>query len=159
LDSLRRAGISPVPAPSDISLTLELVPRHRPEVVLLDDELPGLGGVAGLHPLAPEIRDSHVVIITGRYEQGLGARALLAGAAGYLSRELPPGRASAGSARCDARGGRDPTRAHYGCYRAGAALGGDASREERVDSLPKWFPITVGPDDCRVVTTLPPGRV
>jgi DNA-binding NarL/FixJ family response regulator len=37
LDSLERAGISALAAPSDPTVVLELARRHRPEVVLLDE--------------------------------------------------------------------------------------------------------------------------
>jgi NarL family two-component system response regulator LiaR len=90
LDSLRRADISALAAPSDTALALEMARRHRPEVVLIDDGLLAAGGVGELQGLVAEIPDSRVVVITGRYEQGRGVRALLAGAAGYLSQELSP---------------------------------------------------------------------
>jgi two-component system, NarL family, response regulator LiaR len=90
LDALRRADISAIAAPPEGAATLELARRHRPDVVLLDDELPGLGGVPGLQKLAAETRASRVVTIAGRYEEGRGVRAVMAGAAGYLSREIAP---------------------------------------------------------------------
>jgi NarL family two-component system response regulator LiaR len=90
-DSLRRADISALAAPSDATEVLELARRHRPEVVLLDDELPGLGGIAGVQRLAAATPDSRVVVITGRYDEKRAVRAILAGAAGYLGRELAPG--------------------------------------------------------------------
>jgi two-component system, NarL family, response regulator LiaR len=90
LDSLRRAEISALAAPSEPTGVLELARRHRPEVVLLDDELPGLGEIAGLQQLAAATPDSRVVVITGRYDEERAVRAVLAGAAGYLGRELAP---------------------------------------------------------------------
>jgi NarL family two-component system response regulator LiaR len=89
LEELGRADISATAAPEGES-ALELARLHRPEIVLLDDELPGLPAVRGLQTLAAELPGSAVVIITGRYEEGRGVRALLEGAAGYLSLELPP---------------------------------------------------------------------
>jgi DNA-binding NarL/FixJ family response regulator len=89
LGALRNAGITAIAAPSDAAATLELARRDRPEVIFLDDEFPGLAGVHGLQRLATEAQDSHVVTITGRHEQARGVRAVLAGAAGYLSRDIP----------------------------------------------------------------------
>jgi DNA-binding NarL/FixJ family response regulator len=89
-DALRRAGISFVSAPPDGAATLALVQRLRPDIVFLDDELPGLGGVPGLQKLAAEAPDSRVVCITGRYEPARGVPAVLAGAAGYLSHAITP---------------------------------------------------------------------
>lgn len=87
-DILRRAGFSVMAAPPDGAATLELVRRHRPDVILLDDEFPGLGGSPGLQKLAAESSDSRVVIIAARYEEEQGVRALLAGAAGYIDRRI-----------------------------------------------------------------------
>ena len=90
LDALRRADISVIAAPPHGAATLELARRIRPDVVLLDDEFPGLGGVRGLEKLAAETRESRVVTIAGRYEQARGVRAVLAGAEGYLDRQISP---------------------------------------------------------------------
>jgi two-component system, NarL family, nitrate/nitrite response regulator NarL len=55
---------------------------------LVDDELPGIGGVAGLPRLAAEISDSELVVLAARFDRGSGVRAVLAGAAGYISRAI-----------------------------------------------------------------------
>ena len=87
LDALRQADIGVV-AVADAAATLELARQHRPDIVLLDDELPGIGGVAGLQKLAAESPDSEVVVLAGRFDRGTGVRAVLAGAAGYISRGI-----------------------------------------------------------------------
>jgi DNA-binding NarL/FixJ family response regulator len=89
VEVLRRAGIGVV-AVADAAATLELARQQRPDVVLLDDELPGIGGVAGLPRLAAEIPDSELVVLAARFDRGSGVRAVLAGAAGYLSRGIAP---------------------------------------------------------------------
>lgn len=90
LDALRQADFSVAAAPPDGAATLELARRHRPDVVLLDDEFPGLDGVRGLQKLAAETPGSRVVTLAGRYEEGGGVRALLAGSRGYLDRRISP---------------------------------------------------------------------
>jgi two-component system, NarL family, response regulator LiaR len=87
--ALRGAGISTVSA-GDGATALALMRRHRPEVTLLDDELPGLGGISALARLEEEMPDARVVMIAGRYETRRGVHAVVAGAAGYLSRDIPP---------------------------------------------------------------------
>jgi DNA-binding response OmpR family regulator len=57
LDALQRADIGVVPV-ADAAATLELARQHRPDIVLLDDELPGIGDVGGPQRLAAEIPDS-----------------------------------------------------------------------------------------------------
>src|SRR5262245_53499907 len=91
LRALRRSGIGVIAAPTDGVGALELARRHRPDVLLVDDELPGLDGVAGLQQLAAECANSRIVTLTGRYELQRGMDALLAGAVGYLSRGIAPG--------------------------------------------------------------------
>jgi DNA-binding NarL/FixJ family response regulator len=87
LDALRRADIGVVPV-ADAAATLELARQHRPDIVLLDDELRGIGDVGGPQKLAAEIPDSEVVVLAGRFDRGTGVRAVLAGAAGYISRGI-----------------------------------------------------------------------
>ncbi len=87
LDALERADIGVVPV-ADAAATLELARQHRPDIVLLDDELPGIGDVGGPQKLAAEIPDSEVVVLAGRFDRGTGVRAVLAGAAGYISRGI-----------------------------------------------------------------------
>jgi NarL family two-component system response regulator LiaR len=90
LDILRQAGFSVFAAPPDGAATRDLARRHRPDVVLLDDEFPGLSGLQGLEDLAAETPESSVVILAARYEERDGVHALLAGAAGYIDRQIPP---------------------------------------------------------------------
>jgi two-component system, NarL family, response regulator LiaR len=89
LEKLRRADIR-ARAATEGEEALELARLHRPEVILLDDELPGLSAVSGLRMLAAELPGSAVVILSGKYARQRGLQALLEGAAGYLSRQLPP---------------------------------------------------------------------
>jgi DNA-binding NarL/FixJ family response regulator len=89
VDVLGRSGIG-VMAVADWAATLELARQQRPGVVLLDDELPGIARVAGLQRLAAEIPDSELVVLAARFDRGSGVRAVLAGAAGYISRAVAP---------------------------------------------------------------------
>jgi len=89
LDALRRADIGVISA-ADAAATLELARQQRPDIVLLDDELPGIGGVAGQQRLAAETPDSELVVLAARFDRRSGARAVLAGAAGYISRGVAP---------------------------------------------------------------------
>jgi two-component system, NarL family, response regulator LiaR len=90
LETLRQADFSVFAAPPDEAAMRDLARRHRPDVVLLDDEFPGLGGPEGLVALAADAPESSVVILAARYEESRGVRALLAGAAGYLDRQIAP---------------------------------------------------------------------
>ncbi len=66
---------------------LELVARRRPEVVLMDARMPGIGGVAAAQAIALEHRDVRVVMFTAHAEQDLLWEALDAGAQGFVLKD------------------------------------------------------------------------
>jgi DNA-binding response OmpR family regulator len=59
LDALQRADIA-VLSVGDAAATMELARQHRPDIVFLDDELPGIGGVTGLQR-PPRVRIPSIV--------------------------------------------------------------------------------------------------
>ncbi len=63
---------------------LELVARRRPEVVLMDARMPGIGGVAAAQRIATEVR---VIMFTAHAEQDLLWEALNAGAQGFVLKD------------------------------------------------------------------------
>jgi DNA-binding NarL/FixJ family response regulator len=65
----------------------ELVSRLRPEVVLMDVQLPDLDGISTTELLVAEYPDLRVVILTAHAEPSLVARAATAGAAGFLPKD------------------------------------------------------------------------
>jgi len=66
---------------------LELVARRRPEVVLMDARMPGIGGVAAAQAIASAHRDVRVVMFTAHAEQDLLWEALDAGAQGFVLKD------------------------------------------------------------------------
>jgi DNA-binding NarL/FixJ family response regulator len=89
LDALQRADIAAVSV-GDAATTIELARQQRPDIVLFDDELPGMSVAAGLPKLAAESPDSEVMVLAGRFDRGSGVRVILEGAAGYISRGTAP---------------------------------------------------------------------
>jgi DNA-binding NarL/FixJ family response regulator len=63
---------------------LELVPLRRPEVVLMDARMPGIGGVAAARGIAAGHPGVRVVMFTAHAEQDLLWDALDAGAQGFV---------------------------------------------------------------------------
>jgi DNA-binding NarL/FixJ family response regulator len=70
---------------------LELVARRRPEVVLMDARMPGMGGVAAAGRIAREHPDVRVVMFTAHSEQDLLWEALDAGAQGFVLKDSESG--------------------------------------------------------------------
>jgi two-component system response regulator DesR len=77
----------------------------RPEVALLDIEMPGLDGISAAGELARELPGTRVVILTTFGRPGYLRRALAQGAAGFLLKDAPAGELAT-AIRAVAAGGR-----------------------------------------------------
>ena len=66
---------------------LELVARRRPEVVLMDARMPGIGGVVAAQRVAVEHPGVRVIMFTAHAEQELLWEALNAGAQGFVLKD------------------------------------------------------------------------
>jgi DNA-binding NarL/FixJ family response regulator len=61
-----------------------LFERHRPDVVLMDLQMPGMGGVAAIAALRADHPNARIVVLTTYAGDAQATRALRAGASGYL---------------------------------------------------------------------------
>lgn len=66
---------------------LDLVPMRRPEVVLMDARMPGMGGVAAARAIASSHPEVRVVMFTAHAEHDLLWEALDAGAQGFVLKD------------------------------------------------------------------------
>jgi DNA-binding NarL/FixJ family response regulator len=69
---------------------IELARSHRPDVVLMDISLPGLNGLEATARLTKELPGALVLILSMHASEQYVARALRAGAAGYLLKDAAP---------------------------------------------------------------------
>lgn len=69
---------------------LSALPQLRPQVVIMDVNLPEMNGVECVQALAPLLPDTQILMLTVRQDTDIIFRALAAGASGYL---LKPTRA------------------------------------------------------------------
>jgi DNA-binding NarL/FixJ family response regulator len=69
---------------------LDLAPRLRPDVLLLDVDLPGMTGVQLVRELAPRLPDTKIVMLTVSTSRRDVADAIRNGAYGYLTKDLSP---------------------------------------------------------------------
>src|SRR4051812_37991485 len=70
--------------------TLEMIQRERPDVLLLDITLPDRSGFDVLAELRPLDTAPLVVVLTWHTEASYAARAIAAGAHGYVSKSVAP---------------------------------------------------------------------
>jgi DNA-binding NarL/FixJ family response regulator len=75
---------------SDARQALELSRHFRPEVLLVDMALPGLGGAAVASQIAREVPETLVAALFAYYDEDAAMHALRAGAVGYVSKEVDP---------------------------------------------------------------------
>lgn len=90
---LREGVRAVVEAHADLSVVAEaesgeeaiaLFERHRPDIVLMDLQMPGMGGVAAIESLRGSYPNARVIVLTTYAGDAQAMRALRAGAAGYL---------------------------------------------------------------------------
>jgi two-component system, NarL family, response regulator DevR len=69
---------------------LALAPVLRPDVLLLDIDMPGMGGLQLLAELAPRLPQTKIVMLTVSSSERDLLDAVARGAAGYLTKDLSP---------------------------------------------------------------------
>ena len=83
---LTRSGYDVVGEAADGRGALAEAARLRPDVVLLDVQLPDIDGVDVAHALAADNPDARVVLVSSRAASDFGARLDSAPAVGFLSK-------------------------------------------------------------------------
>ena len=90
-DSLRRSleehGFDVVGEAPDGAQAVRLVQALRPDVVLMDVSMPVLDGVEATRQISRLVPESHVVMLTMHADGDVMARAISAGAVGYLVKD------------------------------------------------------------------------
>jgi len=69
---------------------LQLAPQIRPDVLLVDIDLPGMDGVGLVRELAPRLPDTRIVMLTVSNADHHLLDAMRYGARGYLTKDLSP---------------------------------------------------------------------
>jgi DNA-binding NarL/FixJ family response regulator len=70
--------------------TLAVAPVLRPDVLLLDIDLPGMNGIQLVAELAPRLPNTRIVMLTVSSSERDLLEAIARGAAGYLTKDLSP---------------------------------------------------------------------
>jgi len=80
-------GVTVVAEAGNGSEVLELARKHRPDVVLLDISMPGLGGLEASAQLKQELPEVRVVMLSMHANEEYVLQSLRAGAAGYMLKD------------------------------------------------------------------------
>jgi DNA-binding NarL/FixJ family response regulator len=83
-------GLNLVGSAADGETAVEQAIALRPDVVLMDLSMPGIGGVEATRRIRAEVPDCKVVVLTSYSEQQRVVAALDAGADGYLLKHAEP---------------------------------------------------------------------
>lgn len=126
---------------------LAALPKLKPDVVLMDINLPGMNGVECVRQLKPQLPQTQVMMLTVYENTDLIFQALTAGATGYLLKQTPPAELLA--AVRDVHNGGSPMTGHIArkvvasfqqASNAGAEFENLTPRERQVlDYLAKGF--------------------
>ena len=80
----RAHGFACVSSHRSAEAALEEIPKHRPDVVLMDINLPKMNGIDCVRELKTRLPDTQFVMLTVYEDADLIFKSLLAGAVGYL---------------------------------------------------------------------------
>ena len=86
----RDPGIDVVGEAADGAIAVELARQLRPDVVLMDIQLPGLNGVDATRRIVQELPEVKVIMLTMYREEQQAVEALRVGAMGYLHKDADP---------------------------------------------------------------------
>lgn len=75
---------------ADAESAMTDLPRHKPDVVLMDINLPGMDGVECVRHLKTKLPASQFVMLTVYEDNNRLFKSLMAGASGYLLKRTPP---------------------------------------------------------------------
>lgn len=87
---LRDLGYAEVWQAMNGAEAMERLARTSPDVIILDITLPGADGLSLIEPMAEAAPDARILIFSMNDQTGFAARALQAGAHGFLSKNAPP---------------------------------------------------------------------
>ena len=79
-----------VNAYSDAETAIKNLKTDEPDICLMDIELPGMNGIVAISKIKAILPKTHVVVVTVYENDDLVFKALCEGAAGYLTKNIPP---------------------------------------------------------------------
>ncbi len=87
--ALERSGFEVVAEAGDGKAGIETVRQHRPDVVVIDLAMPVMDGIEALPALRRLVPEAKIIVLSGFGSQQMSARAVAAGADGYVQKGAP----------------------------------------------------------------------
>jgi two-component system invasion response regulator UvrY len=81
-----RSGIKVIAEATDGEQAIRQVRKQKPDVILMDISMPGIGGLEATRKITQRSPDMKVIVVTVHDDDPFPARLLEAGAAGYLTK-------------------------------------------------------------------------
>jgi DNA-binding NarL/FixJ family response regulator len=88
--AITAADVEIVGAVATAEEALQVAPRLRPDVLLIDIDLPGMDGVQLVRELAPRLPETRIVMLTVSTSDRHLLDAMRNGAVGYLTKDIAP---------------------------------------------------------------------
>ncbi|MDQ2675081.1 MAG: response regulator transcription factor [Chloroflexota bacterium] len=88
--ALAAPDIEVVAEASSAEAAVDLALRERPDVLLLDVDMPGMSGLQLIRELRPRLPDTQIVMLSVSGDERNVLEAMRHGAAGYLTKDLGP---------------------------------------------------------------------
>ncbi|MGH2401743.1 MAG: response regulator [Candidatus Limnocylindria bacterium] len=130
--ALQAPDVEVVGEASSAEEALEMAPMLRPDLLLLDIDLPGLSGIEAVRELAPRLPDTRIVMLTVSTDRRDLLGAVRHGAFGYLTKDLS-GEALLRAVRGIRHGDLPMSRAHAATVVEHLARTGRANAEDGDD--------------------------
>jgi two-component system, NarL family, response regulator DegU len=130
--ALQAPDIEVVGEAANAEEAMEMAPMLRPDLLLLDIDLPGLSGIEAVRELAPRLPDTRIVMLTVSTDRRDLLGAVRHGAFGYLTKDLS-GEALLRAVRGIRHGDLPMSRAHAATVVEHLARTGRASAEDGDD--------------------------
>jgi DNA-binding NarL/FixJ family response regulator len=90
INLIERSGYNCVGHFGDAESAVESLPALKPDIVLMDIELPEANGITCLRRVQPKLPDTHFLMVTSYEDSQLVFDALASGAVGYLLKRSAP---------------------------------------------------------------------
>ncbi|MEA2652655.1 MAG: two-component system, NarL family, response regulator [Chloroflexota bacterium] len=135
--ALQAPDIEVVGEAANAEEVLELAPMLRPDLLLLDIDLPGLSGIEAVRELAPRLPDTKIVMLTVSTDRRDLLSAVRHGAYGYLTKDVS-GEALLRAVRGIRKGDLPMSRAHAATvveHLQRSVRGGSSAKGDEVDQL------------------------